>query len=263
LRPRLARPCYSVLGGRTWLTYPDLEQAGVVHGIAVFKESHHTIPHDHWAGAASDFVLRHVLGVERAQPARGEVAGGVVIPRQVHGKEIRTVRAADPGREASPTCDGLVTDSAGLAVAVSVADCIPVFAVDRSRKAVGVAHCGWRGIACGVVEEFARSMGAASDLGTVRFLVGAGIGPCCYDVREDLLAKFQPGEVERFAVARDGAVFFDLKLVVASRLESAGADPAGISIDNTCTSCQKYILSSFRRDGARCGRMLALVAKTG
>jgi YfiH family protein len=263
LRFRLTSPRYSVLGGRTWLTYPDLGLAGVVHGIAVFKESHHTVPYERWIETASAFTLRHVLGGGDGMPGLGGTRR-VMIPRQVHGKEIKPVGEADAGPEAaSPTCDGLVTDVAGLAVAVSVADCLPVFAVDASRTIVGVAHCGWRGIAAGVVEEFARSLGTAARLDKTTFLVGAGIGPCCYQVREDLLGEFPEGEVERFAQKRDGAVYFDLKLVAASRLEAAGADPAGISIDNTCTSCQKYILSSFRRDGARCGRMLALVARTG
>jgi hypothetical protein len=254
LKPRLTEPRYSTRGGRTWLDYPDLDVSGLIHGIAVFKDSYHTEPYDDWARTASAFVIRNAGALASLDR--------LVIPRQVHGPDIRVIRAGLAGAVSdSPTCDGLVTDLRGLAIGVSVADCLPLFAVNQPDQVLGVAHCGWRGIAAGVVEQFARSLGGlVRDPGRTRYLVGAGIGRCCYQVREDLLGQFAADDIKNFTEERDGTVFLDLKQLVASRLAASGAEPAGISIDNTCTSCQKYTLSSFRRHGARSGRMLAFMA---
>jgi copper oxidase (laccase) domain-containing protein len=82
-------------------------------------------------------------------------------------------------------------------------------------------------------------------------------------VREDLLSCFRQEEVRKFSRQEGDGVFFDLKAVVSSRLTAGGACPDKISIDNSCTSCKKYLLSSYRADGRDCGRMLAYLMLTG
>jgi YfiH family protein len=141
-------------------------------------------------------------------------------------------------------------------LAVSVADCIPLFGIDPGRAVIGVAHCGWRGIVQGIVEEFAACFAKAHAKAPL-YLVGASIGRCCYEVRSDFLRCFPEHEVEAFASESAGGIRFDLKSLVASRLMKSGVGAEQISIDNTCTSCKKYILSSYRADGTKCGRMLA------
>jgi YfiH family protein len=265
LKPRLTESRILTRNGRTWLHYPELDLGNLLHGIVVFKDAPLGQAYDQWAKAASAFVIEHATQVWRTAPAgRSAAVRQVVIPRQVHGRDIKTVRAAGLDPIASnPTCDGLVTDEPGLALGVSVADCIPLLAA-CSGGAIGVAHCGWRGTAGGVVEEFVRAlatMTGKSD-GTT-YVIGAGIGHCCYEVREDLLREFPAHEAARFSERRGRSTFFDLKQLVAARLIALGVEPAKISIDKTCTACQKYSLSSFRREGVKCGRMLAFLAMTG
>ena len=157
----------------------------------------------------------------------------------------------------------MVTARPLVALGVSVSDCIPLFGVDPDTGVAGLAHCGWRGIVGGVVEEFLRVLESRSaDPEHTAFLIGAGIGPCCYEVGNDLLEHFNRSEVSKYTQSTGRGVFFDLKAVVASRLVAGGASPGKISIDNTCTSCQKYLLSSYRADGRDCGRMLAFLMLT-
>jgi YfiH family protein len=184
----------------------------------------------------------------------------VAIPRQIHSANIIDVCAEG---ETVGVGDGVVTATPLVAIGISVSDCVPLFAVDLDMGVVGLAHCGWRGVVGGVVEKLLEVMvSKGSEPAKATFLIGAAIGSCCYEVGEDLLACFPPEEVRVFSRSDGQRVFFDLKGVVASRLAACGAGPAKISIDNTCTSCKKYLLCSFRVDGRDCGRMLAFMMLT-
>jgi len=264
LKPCLTEPRKATRNGRTWLAYPELDRDGLIHGIVVFKEAPPG-PSREWQQVASSAILEQAATSDAAPGRANAALGQVVIPRQVHGRDVKAIHGAlPPEASTNLVCDGLVTDAAGVAVGVSVADCIPLLAADLRSGVVGVAHCGWRGTAAGIVEAF---VGAFSRLaGTAArpvYVIGAGIGPCCYEVGEDLLGRFPGGEIDRFSERRNGSTYFDLKQVVASRLVAQGAQPAEISIDKTCTACQKYTLSSFRRDGVGCGSMLAFLARVG
>jgi YfiH family protein len=236
---------------RTLLAYPDLGLPSLRHGIVVFKDVPPGADYPAWAGLAGGYLRSHLL------PA----AERVVIPCQVHSSRIID---ADGPVETMPVGDGVVTGLPLTAIGISVSDCVPLLAVDIDRGVIGLAHCGWRGIAGGVVEEFVERLEVkgAEPAGTV-FLIGAAIGPCCYEVGPDLLDCFRPEEVREHSRSAGRGVVFDLKGVVASRLIASGATRGRISVDNTCTSCQKYVLSSYRADGRDCGRMLAFLMLTG
>jgi YfiH family protein len=221
-----------------------------VHGLVVFKRTALGSDHRKWVSLVHQ-ELRTFLQVRPRS---------VAIPHQVHSASVID---ADKVRGCEFSGDGVVTATPLTAVGISVSDCVPLFAVDIDVGVVGLAHCGWRGIATGVIEQFLGVLESkAADPKRTTFLVGAAIGPCCYEVGSDLLARFEPGEVRKYSRVTQRGVFFDLKSVVASRLVAAGATRGKISIDNTCTSCQKYLLSSYRADGRDCGRMLAFLMLT-
>jgi YfiH family protein len=256
-----AEPVYSTRGGVTLVTYPGLTGANVEHGIAVFK--------DLVTGPPGPDTVRTLAGALRAglDPA----PRCIIIPIQKHTNVVRQVgRTECGGAPAVPegpvtarspvTCDGLVTSETGAMIAISVADCIPLFAVEQGGGTVGLAHCGWRGIASGIVEEFVACLGGSAERPEgVIYVIGASIGVCCYSVHSDFLAHFSDEEVESFSTTTGHRTCFDLKSLLASRLMKAGVGTRQISIDNTCTSCNKYLLSSYRADGTRCGRMLAFL----
>ncbi len=176
---------------------------------------------------------------------------------QVHGKDAVTVRQAPSAGEPNVgRCDALVTNLRGAALVVQTADCVPILLA--GPEAVGAAHAGWRGSAKNVAAEAVRalaSLGAAPS--TLRAWIGPAIGSCCYEVGGEVAAQFA-GDFVRAGCG--GGFRLDLKSVNAAQLQTAGVPPESITIHPACTKCGGEKYASYRRDGNRAGRMIALIA---
>jgi polyphenol oxidase len=149
----------------------------------------------------------------------------VVLGRQVHGTRVVV---DGPGEEA----DGQATARRDVAVAVRVADCLPVALV--APEGVAAVHAGWRGLAAGVLEEGVRVL--REELGATRIeaAIGPGAGPCCYEVGDEVREAF--GITTRTA---------DLPALAEDRLRAAGV--AEVHQAGRCTICDPA-LHSYRRD---------------
>ena len=186
----------------------------------------------------------------RLAEALGRSPESIPIGRQVHGAELASHAApqspspyAAPG-SAIPEVDGHLTSSPGLAPLVFVADCLPVAL--SGPNGVAMLHCGWRGLAAGIVSRGAEAVGATAAA------VGPGIGPCCYEVGEEVLDAFADlGE----GVA-DGRML-DLPEVSRRLLSDAGV--ADVELAGLCTSCEAELFFSHRRDAGTTGRQAGLV----
>ena len=167
--------------------------------------------------------------------------------RQVHGAEVhRATGQGEPG-------DGVWTDERGTPLLVFTADCVPV-ALARAngdRPAIAAVHVGWRGLLGGVVENAARAIGG----GKLTAVIGPGIGPCCYEVGEEVAGPFRA----RFgrSVVRGGNV--DLWAATDQALKEAGADVTRVDL---CTACHPELFFSHRRERGTTGRqgLIAYVA---
>ena len=173
----------------------------------------------------------------------------VLMGLQVHGAEVVGHKAAqDPSPYAAPgteltESDGHFTATAGLAPLVLVADCLPVALC--GPDGVAMLHCGWRGLADGIVERGVAAVGASSAA------IGPGIGKCCYEVGEEVLAEFE-GLGEGIADGR----MLDLPEVARRLLSEAGVEQAeGAGL---CTKCEPQLFYSHRRDGERSGRQAGI-----
>jgi purine-nucleoside/S-methyl-5'-thioadenosine phosphorylase / adenosine deaminase len=175
-------------------------------------------------------------------------AAGVVMGRQVHGAELRAHERAQEPRvyaDAVPSpleVDAHSTASPDLTPLVMVADCLPVGL--SGPKGVAMAHCGWRGLAGGIVAEAVAAVEAGAAA------IGPGIGPCCYEVGDEVLARFS--DLDNVAQGR----MLDLTAVANSLLERAGV--GRIEASGLCTSCNPELFYSHRRDGERTGRQAGL-----
>jgi len=153
--------------------------------------------------------------------------------RQVHGTHV--VVDGEGGEEA----DGQLTTRPGVAAIVLTADCLPVALA--APGAAGVVHAGWRGLAGGVLEAGVAALGS----GPVAAAIGPGIGPCCYEVGDDVRAVF----------ASSGRTL-DLKAVARARLQAAGVQE--IHDCGLCTACDPRRFFSHRRDRGITGRQAGL-----
>jgi len=205
--------------------------------------------------------------------------------QQVHGAAAAAYKKGGAGPAgAAPTADIILTDDASLAVAIQTADCLPILIVDRRTRAVAAAHAGWRGLAARVpavaVDRLAADFGSrVEDL-----LVAAGpaIGACCYEVGEDVRARFAeagfpPAQITRWfrpdplalrhnppartlaAARRPDHWFFDGWACVREQLESAGVPGDQILTADLCTASHDATFCSYRRDGAIAGRMAGVI----
>ena len=178
---------------------------------------------------------------------------------QVHGSEVAVVEEAPPpgGITDAGPCDALVTRLSGVGLVVQTADCVPVLL--SSRGTIGAIHAGWRGAASGVASAAAEIfLRLAGDPDGARAWLGPAIGPCCYEVGSEVAERFAGAFVTK---AGDRRPRLDLRAVVRSQLEAAGIRQDNIMQPCGCTMCGGERFASFRRDGARAGRMIALVAR--
>jgi YfiH family protein len=172
---------------------------------------------------------------------------------QVHGAEVADLDCA-PARLRA---DAAVTHLPGRVCAVQVADCLPVLLAAQTSAAVAAAHCGWRGLANGVLEAAVRALGA--DPRELCAWLGPAIGPSAFEVGEEVRALFLTHD-ERAACAfvanPRGRWQCDLYQLARQRLAALGVQR--VFGGGLCTYSDPLRFFSFRRDG-RCGRMAALV----
>lgn len=173
----------------------------------------------------------------------------VAIGRQLHGAEIANHREPQsPSHFAAPDAappqvDGQATTVPGLACLVLVADCLPVAL--SGPRGVAMLHCGWRGLAEGIVDRGVAAVGATDAA------VGPGIGPCCYEVGDEVLAAF----ADLGAGVAAGRML-DLPEVAVRLLQRAGVERTEVS--GLCTSCEANLFFSHRRDAGTTGRQAGL-----
>lgn len=143
-----------------------------------------------------------------------------------------------------PDADALWADEPGIALVVVTADCVPILLADPSSRRIGVVHAGWRGLVAGVVEETVRAMGSPE---TLAAFVGPAIGPCCYEVGEDV-AERAAEKLGDVVYRRGDRTHLDLWRSAATALAGAGVRevwPAAL-----CTKCEPDRFYSHRA-GAR------------
>lgn len=160
---------------------------------------------------------------------------------QVHGTELQEWAQPPAGTDLERV-DGHMTARDDLALLVLVADCLPV-ALAGSGK-VAMLHCGWRGLADGIVAKAAARFPEPPVAA-----VGPGIGACCYEVGDEVREHFDP----RFASGR----MLDLRGAAESLLRDAGV--AEVRHLDMCTSCREDLFFSHRRDNGVTGRQGGLV----
>lgn len=179
----------------------------------------------------SEGDMRADLEARRAVALRLGVGERWATVDQVHGGDVVVV---DRPGSAGPA-DAVVTTVPGLPLAVFTADCLGV--VLTGPDVVGVAHAGWRGVAAGVLESTLDVM-AEHGRGPVLAHIGPAIGPCCFEVGDDVASLFAGDE----RMTSWGTTSVDL--VSAARRRLGGID---VDSDGRCTACGGG--PSHRRDG--------------
>lgn len=194
------------------------------------------------AVAANRAALAERVGVDR-----------IVWMDQVHSAEVAVVDGTGPSPV--PATDGLVTAAPGVALAVLVADCVPILAWDAEHGVVGVAHAGRVGAAAGIAVRLIETMEiAGARSADLRVVLGPSICGRCYEVPTAMQAEVEaelPGSACRTRVGTTG---LDLPAGLAAQLATVGVT---VTVDGRCT-CESPTLFSHRR-ATPTGRQAGLV----
>ena len=162
--------------------------------------------------------------------------------KQIHSA---TVLPAHPGHCGEG--DALFGDAPDLALSVVTADCLPVLLV--GPRGLAAVHAGWRGLVGGVIPAALEKLGGAETA-----WIGPTIGPCCYEVGEEVAEQF-PAET----VVPGPKPHLDL--IAAARLQLQGVED--VRVLGICTRCAADKLYSYRREGKGVGRNVAFIWRRG
>jgi hypothetical protein len=199
----------------------------------------------------NEFLIR--LGIDHQS---------LVAAKQVHAGCIRYVDFRDKGSGALSyqtsvmDTDAFITDYRNVPLAIFSADCQVVFLYDPRAPAIGLVHSGWRGAKERIVLQTVQAM--KERFNTRPRDLYAGLGPsiraCCYEVGVEFKELF-PEEIAE----RGSRYYLDLAGINRKQLAGAGLRDINIFDNATCTSCRNDRYFSYRREGASCGRMMAVL----
>lgn len=196
----------------------------------------------------------------------------MVCSDQTHTTNLRVVGRADCGKgtvreKDYQDVDGLLTDEPGVYLATFYADCVPLYFVDTKRKAVALAHSGWRGTVARMGQCVVQKMQDA--YGTESADIVAAIGPsicqACYEVSEDVADAFaaafqKPGQEREILISKDdGKYQLDLWRANEIVLVEAGIPKEQIQTTDLCTCHNSRFLFSHRASYGRRGNLGAFL----
>jgi YfiH family protein len=199
--------------------------------------------------------------------ALGIDVDSLVLPQQIHSDGIAVIDKFQTGRgahgheDAISDADAMISRSHSVALAILTADCVPMLVIDPVRKAIGIAHVGWRGalrmIAAKTILKMRDTFGSAQSDCLV--YLGPSIGPCCYEVKEDVVSQFERVFGPATCIAENR---LDLKRAVEMQLTGIGLETDNISSEGLCTACNLDLFYSYRAEGGRTGCIMSVIKLT-
>lgn len=260
-------------GSLEYITFDNLEKTGLVHHCFSTRKG----------GTSEGFYATMNMGFKRGDKREhvqknyeilcreiGVDYRNLVLGAQKHTTNIRVVTEEDRGKGIVKESDidftdGMVTNTAHIALTVFGADCVPIFFVDTVKKAIGVCHAGWRGTVNGIVLNVLEKLKENYDCNPkdVKAAIGPSIGQCCFQVDDPVVKEFR----EKLHFADDVIVpdkeerkyKIDLWKTNALLLENAGVLKENIEITDLCTKCNPELFYSHRVMQEKRGIMVGIL----
>lgn len=262
-------------GDIEYLTFPLLEQTGMVRHLfttragGVSKGIYSTMNLSYTRGDEKEAVdenFRRIAGV------LGCEVSDMVCSDQTHTVNLRVVTRQDGGKgilipRDYKEIDGLMTQEPGLVLATFYADCVPLYFVDTKRRAVALAHSGWRGTVARMGRCVVDKMREVYDTNPQDLVAAVGPSICqaCYEVSEDVAEAFReefkkPGQKDQILTDKgDGKYQLDLWRANEIILQEAGIPADQIQVTDVCTCHNSAYLFSHRASQGRRGNLGAFL----
>jgi len=180
-------------------------------------------------------------------------ADNLVFTKQVHGDKVIIVTHENRENILGTEADAIITKELNLPIVIFTADCVPIFLVDKYKKIVAAVHAGWKGTALKIVTKVVKGMTEyfESIPNDIIAAIGPSIGPCCYEVKEDLGDFFNLNR-------KDEKFYISLSEENKKQLIESGILEENIYESLICTKCNNDFYS-YRRDGTMTGRQLNII----
>ena len=257
---------YKALDGIPWLINAfSTRLGGVSEGIYGEMNLSFTVGDDPEHVLENHRIVGRMIGVAPED---------MVLAAQTHTANVMRVGEEHRGmglvRERSYTdVDGIMTDTPGVCLLTSYADCGPLSFVDPAHRAIALSHSGWRGtvgnIARNTIEKMREMYG--SDPAELIVCIGPSIAAECYEVGEDVADPFREAYTEAESAAlltpvngKSGKYLLDLTQANVFNLKNSGVREENISLPDLCTACNASWLHSHRASGGKRGGMCAFLS---
>jgi YfiH family protein len=192
------------------------------------------------------------------------IEAALVSCTQIHSKNVVNAKADKRWRECD-SCDALWSANDGTALAIKVADCLPVSIADMQHGVIANIHSGWRGAVQRITAETLDVLDreTAFDAATAQAWLGPSIRACCFEVGEEVVDDFRASyaDAEEFIDRSRAKPHIDVAGLTAALLAERGFMRENIHDSELCTRCDDSIFHSYRRDAKRRGRNLAVLAR--
>lgn len=258
--------------GVYYYTFPSFEKTGLVRHLftsrigGVSNEPYKSL---NLGINTKDNVENIKKNFEKVLSIINNTIDNVVVSHQLHTTNVKIVDKNDIGKGinniiSGDGIDGLITNIPGIALFTFYADCVPIFYLDTVKRVVGLAHGGWRGTVNKIAGKVVDMMIESYNSNPKDIIVGIGpsIGPCCYEIGNDVYNKFNINFTNINNLIKSmGKDRWHLNLWEANSqiLKEKGILSRNISICGICTSCHNDLFFSYRKEKGVTGRMAAVI----
>jgi len=148
-----------------------------------------------------------------------------------------------------PDCDALITNQSKYLLAITVADCLPIYFYDKNKKIIALAHAGWRGVVSNIAQEVINVFISHynSNPSDIEVFIGPHIKGCHFEVKDDVSSQFMAQD----SIIRNKKTYINLAKTVKGQLSELGLNDDNIRITEECTYCLSDKYFSYRRDNPK------------
>ncbi len=272
------------IGGMEYLSFPAIAQTGVAAAYystrigGASRGDFGTVNFSFKRGDEAESVLENY---RRMAKVINEDSGSLVqitndsfvVASQTHTTNIRVVTETDRGKGVTrerdyADVDGLITNVPGVVLTTFHADCVPIYIVDPTHRAIGLAHSGWKGtvgkIAINTLSMMRDYYG--TDARECTCAIGPSICADCYEIGEDVAEKIRVGfnathyDPSKILYPGMGSKYqLDLWEACRQTLVYSGVPKENITVTDICTKCNDEFVFSHRTAGNKRGTNAAFL----
>lgn len=187
----------------------------------------------------------------------GFTSSQITIQKQIHSEIVTIVEK--PGIIAES--DGMITNKKNLGLAISTADCVPIFVFDKTNKVIAAIHSGWRGTQKQILKKSLNILTEKfhSNPQDLIVYVGPSISQSNYEVGAEVAEQFG----EKYSMRINGKIFLNVVQANLDMISDFNIPEDQIEVSQFCSFEENELFHSYRRDGKLAGRSLGVIAMRG